>query len=354
MLKNYNVDILLEYKNLINNEPYLFIVEEMLTDLKSLLLENSHGDDGIFILQEFKDINALNADTIIEHLIEYFVIQEGIVADLSKAISNMKSGFGDKHDKIVARDKKWLSKNKKNILAMDYEEVQLEVLSDYKVTFEQLVNRHNIFDKIFVNSENNGNLEEKMRRFEDKNGDLKNGLDNYFRTGTSRREIGLRKLAGEEAKVAVENMVAYCDSFLNGRKFLEEKMNDVLVAINDSKVEESYSVLDILKEADEIDKAMKDTDGDVEFVGEKKKDEPKEEKPKKKEEPEEDVGEEVEEPNNEEIDDENLEDEETTEEETEEPKRGIRDRHTGVAVLLTVAEARYFDYINILKGLVEE
>ena len=54
--------------------------------------------------------------------------------------------------------------------------------------------------------------------------------------------------------------------------------------------------------------------------------------------------------------------EELSEEEVEEePKkdgcsvtRGIKDRQVGIAVLLTVAEERYFDYINILKGLVEE
>jgi hypothetical protein len=39
--------------------------------------------------------------------------------------------------------------------------------------------------------------------------------------------------------------------------------------------------------------------------------------------------------------------------EVKENSRGIRDRQVGIAVLLTVTEERYFDYIKILKGLVE-
>ena len=372
-MKKYNVDIIMEYKELIENEPFLFIIEEMKKDLKEELLNNNTQDSNYFIINEFS--RHIEPEILIENLLEYFSIQEGLIADISKAISGMKSGFINKHDKIVARDKKWLSQHKKGILALDFSEIELEVLSDYKVTFEQLVNRHNIFDKIFVNSENTDELPNKLRRFEDKNENLKNGLDNYFRTGTSRREIGLRKLSGDEAKVAVENMIAYCESFINGKKFLEEKMNNVLVSVNDSKVEESYNALDILKEAgDNIDKLLKEP-ADVEFKGEHKKEknkpetkEMKEEKVDKSEENIDDAmkepadvdftgdgkdkSEEVEDTTNEEIPEEDNN--ENTEEVSEnKPQRGIRDRQIGIAVLLTVAEERYFDYINILKGLVE-
>jgi len=368
-MKKYNVDIIMEYKELIENEPYLFIIEEMKKDLKEELLNNNTQDSNYFIINEFS--RHIEPEVLIENLLKYFSIQEGLIADISKAISGMKSGFINKHDKIVARDKKWLSQHKKGILALDFSEIELEVLSDYKVTFEQLVNRHNIFDKIFVNSENNEDLPNKLRRFEDKNEDLKNGLDNYFRTGTSRREIGLRKLSGDEAKVAVENMIAYCESFINGKKFLEEKMNNVLVSVNDSKVEESYTVLDVLKEAgDNIDKLLKEP-ADVDFKGEKRKEKNKQEtKEENSNKSDENVDDAMKEPadvdfveggkNNKEADDstekeihkeENNENEESVSE--DKPQRGVRDRQIGIAVLLTVAEERYFDYINILKGLVE-
>jgi hypothetical protein len=302
------IEMINNYKELIKDEEYDFIIEEMLSDLKNDLLNISDDKEiNLNILETFHNLqysdDIINELTLLEYKIidDETIITEGLLAGVSKAISKMKLGFGNKHEKIIKRDKKWLDKNKKQILQLNYDEIELEVLSDYKVTFEQLLNRHNIFDKIFVNSENHKNLDSLLNRFADKKDNLKNGLDNYFRTGTSRKEIGLRKVSGDEAKAVVENMIAYCESFLSGRKFIEEKLNKIVVELND--VKESY----IIREADELD-----------------------------------------------FEDDNFEDEEQSQEpEQTENKRSLSDRQVGAAVLLTVAEARYFDYIAILKGLAE-
>jgi hypothetical protein len=302
------IEMINNYKELIKDEEYDFIIEEMLSDLKNDLLNISDDKEiNLNILETFHNLqysdDIINELTLLEYKIidDETIITEGLLAGVSKAISKMKLGFGNKHEKIIKRDKKWLDKNKKHILQLNYDEIELEVLSDYKVTFEQLLNRHNIFDKIFVNSENHNNLDSLLNRFADKKDNLKNGLDNYFRTGTSRKEIGLRKVSGDEAKAVVENMIAYCESFLSGRKFIEEKLNKIVVELND--VKESY----IIREADELD-----------------------------------------------FEDDNFEDEEQSQEpEQTENKRSLSDRQVGAAVLLTVAEARYFDYIAILKGLAE-
>lgn len=302
------IEMINNYKELIKDEEYDFIIEEMLSDLKNDLLNISDDKElNLNILETFHNLqysdDIVNELTLLEYKIidDETIITEGLLAGVSKAISKMKLGFGNKHEKIIKRDKKWLDKNKKHILQLNYDEIELEVLSDYKVTFEQLLNRHNIFDKIFVNSENHKNLDSFLNRFADKKDNLKNGLDNYFRTGTSRKEIGLRKVSGDEAKAVVENMIAYCESFLSGRKFIEEKLNKIVVELND--VKESY----IIREADELDFE----DGEFE------------------------------------------DDEQPQEPEQNENKRSLSDRQVGAAVLLTVAEARYFDYINILKGLAE-
>ena len=306
-MKYRMIETINKYKELIQDEEYDAIIEEMLTDLKQVLLNTSNDPEiNIFILETFHNIhqsdNIVNDLTLLEYKIidDETIITEGLLAGISKTISKMKIGFGNKHDKIIKRDKKWLNKYKKHLLQMDYNDVELEVLSDYKVTFEQLLNRHNIFDKIFVNSENHNNLDSLLNRFADKKDNLKNGLDNYFRTGTSRKEIGLRKVSGDEAKAVVENMIAYCESFLSGRKFIEDKLNKIVVELNDIK--ESY----IIREANEED--------DIDFEDE-------------------------------EFEDDNQQSQQT------ESKRSMSDRQIGAAVLLTVAEARYFDYINILRGL---
>lgn len=328
-------DLIDKYNVYISNESYNFIITEMIYDLKEALSYEINKDKELRIelnevfVENFFNINVNNVNDRLHSLKEsianivpdeendyYNIITEGLVASVSKMLSKIKAGFGNKHDKILKRDKKWLIENKKAILDKDYNEIQLEILSDNKITFENLLNRHNIFDKIFVNTENHPDLTAKLARFEDKNGDLKNGLDNYFKTGTSRREIGLRKVTGKEARRAVENMIEFCESFLDGKKYLEEKLDKILVEVNDSKVEESlnniYTLQEVLNDKDDLDDFEED---DMDGFEEDK-------------------------------------DVKSEKEDSKETKRTIRDRQIGIAVLLSVAEERYFDYINILRGLV--
>ena len=315
-----------KYKNLIDIEYNDRILIEMVNDLKTTLIKNSKDKElNYYILETFHSIDSKN------DLYNRLNNLEKILLENSLSIPNIKKMFVSKHDKIIERDKKWLNTNKKKILRIDYTDVEIEVLSDYKVTFEQLLNRHNIFDKLFINSKDSENLSDNLRRFEDKNENLKNGLDNYFRTGTSRREIGLRKLSGDEAKEAIENMIAYCESFLTGRKFIEEKMNAIILAISEDSVNESLTCIDKLRMLTEDTTTSKKQDKNDDFKSEDSLEE----------ELEDDVTEE------DDINEENNDEQITTE-------RGINDRQVGVAVLLTVAEERYFDYINLLKDLIEE
>ena len=274
----------------------------------------------------------------------------------------------------------------------NFEEIEIEVPSDYKVTFEQLLNRHGIFDKAFTNQNDGGSLDDKLRRFEDKKGDLKNGLDNYLRTGTSRREIGMRKLKGEDARFAIDNMISYCESFLAGKQYLEEKMNNIIVSISDSSVKESTSPIETIKILLEKDnsllKEIEDTTQELDNLSTKNK---KSDKPVEKdqnntndqkstknqsaEQAADDLVDEesIPEPKNNKqevnkdksaeqaaddlVDEESIpESDEEQDVDNEELKqtRGIEDRQLGVAVLLSIAEERYFDYINILKGLITE
>ncbi len=300
-----------------NNKPQLLkSINNYKLDYNGDSYYNNYVSESLKIIQNYSRLED----------IEY--IYESINDSVLKTTNAIKSGFGAKHDKIVKRDKKWLNSNKKKILALNFNEIELEVVSDYKTTFEGLINRHNIFDKNFTNSSNMDDISSKLNRFEDKNGSLKNGLDNYFRTGTSRREIGLRKLSGDGAKEAVENMIAYCEAFMAGKSFLEEKLNNIILAINDdnnkpnevTSVKESFDLLALL-EANENEQKQEEK-------------EPKEEPKEKEEEPAEET-------------------EPKEKEENEERPHGLKDRQVGIAVLLSVAEERYFDYINILKGLVE-
>lgn len=319
---------------------------------KSIYMEFDYNDDLNYIYESYISLNQriMNVNKelyrkeymiLTEQINENFInvynknmeyLSEGLIGKILEFLGKVKNGFGNKHEKILNRDKKWLSSNKKNLLNMDYSNIELEVVSDYGVTFEGLMQRHNIFDKNFINSNNKDKLPDLLRRFEDKKGNIKNGLDNYFRTGSSKKEIGLRKVSGDDAKTAVENMIEYCENFLAGKKFLDEKIDNITKTLSDLGVKEAtdysmifgygynpYSVITL--EASEDDFGVEfDEDNDGDIDSEENLDE------------------------NEEKDNMN---------EVKENSRGIRDRQVGIAVLLTVTEERYFDYIKILKGLVE-
>ena len=374
-----------EYKLMIINEHYDSIIYEMINDLKSDLLKSSTDISFNYeILETFYNINVNNVIDRLNHL-------EDILTENTISVSKIKSSFLNKHERILQRDKSWLNKNKKKISGLNFEEIEIEVPSDYKVTFEQLLNRHGIFDKAFTNQNDGGSLDDKLRRFEDKKGDLKNGLDNYLRTGTSRREIGMRKLKGEDARFAIDNMIAYCESFLAGKQYLEEKMNNIIVSISDNSVKESTSPIETLKillEKDNSLKEIEDTSQELDNLSTKNK---KSDKPVEKDQNNNDdqkstknqsaeqaaddlVDEEsIPEPKNNKqevnkdksaeqaaddlIDEESIPEsdkEQGANNEESKQTRGIEDRQLGVAVLLSIAEERYFDYINILKGLITE
>lgn len=327
--------ILTEYYYKINFEKNSDIINEMISDFKASLIESilklPYDDFNHNLLEYYHNIKRINNkneilesitnlnNILIENTEEYNdILTESSASNATKLLSNAKSGFNSKHAKLLERDKKWLKDNKKAILSQNFDEIELEVLSDNKVTFENLLNRHNIFDKIFTNSSNKDSLDSKLKRFEDKKGDLKNGLENYFKTGTSRREIGLRKVKGDEAKTAVENMITYCESFLAGRSFIEEKINNIIIAINDEGVKESYELLYNPYRTYTLQEALEDNDDEIDDLVNG-----------------------------------NEDDKKSNDIEQKEPTRGIQDRQIGITVLMTIAEERYFDYINLLKGLVE-
>ena len=341
-LDKFNIildDLLIETMNCINNlnindNCYLSYVQEskLIADYYYLIMEselNSYYTNTKYNLARNKR-NEMND-----------ILLEGVGEFLSK----IKSSFGDKHEKILARDGKWLKSNKKKILDQNFEEIELEVPSDNKVSFANIINRHDTFDKNFKNMDiSYDEFYENIRRFEDKSGNLKNGLDNYIRNGNSRREISLNKVSGDEAKQVVENMISYCEEFLSGKGFIESKLTDIINECNDyDNVKESllfdvpynelnkYTLEYILeaKEEENLD------DIDPDKLAEEDK-EPKEDNPKEKEDNKEEKNE-----------------EETPESNADDKSKILRDRQTGITVLMTVAEERYFDYIDLLKGLVE-
>ena len=148
--------ILTEYYHKINFEKNDIIINEMISDFKSSLINSILGlpydefnrnlleyyhnikriDNKDKILESINNLNNILSEDIKEY--NNNILTES-VSDITKLLSNAKSGFNSKHDKLLERDKKWLKDNKKAILSQNFDEIELEILSDNKVTFENLL-----------------------------------------------------------------------------------------------------------------------------------------------------------------------------------------------------------------------
>lgn len=318
--------------------------------IKNVVLEESYIDiEGYLLDKQFVDLN--------ENFSNYNIITEGVGDKISEFLSNLKNKFGSKHEKIVARDGEWLKSNKDKLKKKNFKDTTIEVPSDFKVTFTQLLNRYDIFEKNFKKASTDEELKDNTARFRDKNGNLKNGIENYYRTGNARREVTLKKLSDNEIKENIILFIDYCEEFLSGKGFIDDKINNLIgESIENterSEVKESvYSIIrsyGILLEAEVPknidDKTVYNDDNTV-----KKHDDivPSKKEKNEKDETDDDN------PVDDEI--ESDENDESTEEEKDDTKvvvDRIQDRKDALTVLMTISEARYFDYIDLLKGLSE-
>ena len=247
--------------------------------------------------------------------------------------------FGSKHDKLVSRDKKFLEglKDSKKISA----DMELDVPDDNNVTFDKLISRYDNFIKAISRDNDNVN------KYSDKNGDLKNGLDNYFRTGSAKKESGTKKMSGDAAITAVSNMIEYCKAYLENKNTIMGKMDDMVSDNSDAKTE-SYiifeaddnntnnnnngeSLSDSIKD-DNSNQNDKDTNNQNNNNQNNNLNNDKEEKKddNKKED------------NNDNNNDDNVE---------ETKNDANKNKQIGINTLLTIIEQRYFDYIKVLRTL---
>lgn len=338
MVNNYrrnNITDIDEYVNLIDNMLMESVKQRKKLrfdsdDYKNYIKEAQLISDNLYNIYKSEHEAMISNDNYILSESSIICMNETLVESFVDFMTKIKNSFSDKHSKIVERDGKWLKDNKDRLTKINLKDIEIEVPSDYKSTFTNLINRHEIYDKNFKDvSGSYEELHEKIKRFEDGNGNLKNGLENYIRNGNSRREVSLKKISGMEVKSVVEAMVTYCEEFLSGKGFIESKLTNIMAEYDgEENVEESllYNIpynnlnaysISYLQEADgntDIDQEENNND-DLEKV----KNTPVEHKETK---------------SNDRI-------------------KIFRDRQTGITVLMTISEERYFDHINLLKGLLD-
>lgn len=346
---NRSIEQMVYIKKGIRNKDYDLIIESLNNSLCDVItMRNKYTSD-----YRLDDIFVENAKLIanskltnkINHLKysineSYSYIQENILLEADNNANNnldkIKGMFGSKHDKLVSRDKKFLDslKDSKKISA----DMELEVPDDNNVTFDKLMSRYDNFIKSITRDNDN------VSKFSDKNGDLKNGLDNYFRTGSAKKESGTKKMSGDAAITAVSNMIEYCKAYLDNKSTIISKMDDMVSDNSDVKTE-SY----IIFEADEQNnnnngESLSDNIKDNKDTNNQNNDN-KEEKQNDNKNNNDDNTEEKQNDNKDNNDQNNNNDTEETKNDSN------KNKQIGINTLLTIIEQRYFDYIKVLRSL---
>lgn len=213
-------------------------------------------------------------------------------------LEKVKRIFDDKLKKIISRDSKFVKKLPSKKISVD---VEIEVPDDNKISFDALLQRYDTFSRSFNGDDDS--IKNKIKKYQDKNGDLKNGLDNYFRTGSAKKEAGSKKMSGDQAIQAVKNMINYCNDYLKNGNKISNLINDLIKTNNETQTE-SYIT------------SFADYPYPLYEANEKNKNEEKDN--------------------------------------DEKPLDIQHNKQIGITSLMTIAEQRYFDYINALRSLFKQ
>ena len=345
---NRSIEQMVYIKKGIRNKNYDLIIESLNNSLCDVItMRNKYTSD-----YRLDDIFVENAKLIanskltnkINHLKysineSYSYIQENILLEADNNANNnldkIKGMFGSKHDKLVSRDKKFLDglKSSKKISA----DMELEVPDDNNVTFDKLMSRYDNFIKSITRDNDN------VSKFSDKNGDLKNGLDNYFRTGSAKKESGTKKMSGDAAITAVSNMIEYCKAYLDNKSTIIGKMDDMVSDNSDVKTE-SYIIFEADEQNNNNGESLSDNIKDNKDANNNKEEKQNDNNNDTKEEKQNDNNDNTEETKNDNKDENNNDTEETKNDSN-------KNKQIGINTLLTIIEQRYFDYIKVLRSL---
>ena len=144
-------------------------------------------------------------------------------------VSKIRELFMSKLKKIQERDKAWLKDNKKALMELNPESLEIRIHSDYNRTLNQSSTTLNSFKQVI-----NANLKttdynvfkSKLNGYVDKNGDLKIGLSNKFRTGDSNKEYEIKVMRGNDIKNVISPLITFCEAFINSVGDINKKLNE--------------------------------------------------------------------------------------------------------------------------------
>lgn len=137
---------------------------------------------------------------------------------LKEFFRNMKNMFINKIGQIRKRDGGWLKKNKSKINNIETEGIAVDIYSDIDKGFDSIVNDLNTISNklstIKIDSNAYENSKRITDRYRDRNGDLRQGMINYVRTGNAKNEPKLISIKGSQIPNTIRKMYDYCEEYL--------------------------------------------------------------------------------------------------------------------------------------------
>ena len=355
-----------------NKKDYVDLVFETYYDIEEIIYE-SHVD---FLYEESDYIGNLIDDIcIVTEAPVTSAVKTGAKAgkavvkgamkvweQLLNLVRKVRELFMSKMKKIQERDAKWIKDNKKTLTEVNTESLEVRIHSDYGRTLNQATSTLNSFKQLVssnIKTTDYDVFRSKLKGYVDKNGDLKIGLTNKYRTGDCNREYEIKVLRGNDVKNAISPLINFCEGFINSigdinKKFNEEEnfikgleremKNRDITMENYCYIEEMYyneTDLGLYYDFSPIMEAETNQQADVktEVKGEVKQQQTNDTKKDK-------VG----------VDDRNKIKEKTdkmSDKQLTVYNKICRDNHLGISTYLTTMEKKYFESITILRGLIK-
>ena len=247
-IKTDAVDIIIEKLNglILANERYVENKNEyIIWDYSDMVIKNYNTISNI-IYETFNDIYIFETDFIRDLIDNVYMIHEAkvgytigknvasgsikagkaitkttknILDALLGLIQSVQEAFLSKHKKITERDLKWLKENESKLRQIDTNHIEINIHSDFKKRLADARTVYNSFTSIIENNINTikdyEEFKSKIKPFTDSNGDLKNGLINRYRTGSSNSSYTINNMKGKAIQNVIPDLISYCRDFIS-------------------------------------------------------------------------------------------------------------------------------------------
>ena len=198
-------------KEVVNKETdYYKLLEELYYDIENILYEsyadllykeNEYIESLINNICAVTEVNVGGAvKTTVKGANKTFKGAVKVWETILNFINKIKELFMSKIKKIQERDAEWLKQNKKTLLKVNTENKEVNIHSDYAVPFSSSKSTMQSFRNMVKSNSKVTDYEvfkSKLTAFTTQDGDLKTGLTNKFRTGSTNKEYGIKTISGK-------------------------------------------------------------------------------------------------------------------------------------------------------------